>query len=74
MNKMSEKYKCPECGHPQSCPCPPCQAKNKTEKPWIWLSDNKSIMCSGCGLTESYDWWEEKAYESFSNEKSKVKE
>jgi hypothetical protein len=65
---MAEVLKCPKCGHPQSCPCKACQKKNPTEKPWINTNDGESIMCAGCGLTESYDWWEEQSYKSFMKE------
>jgi len=48
-------FPCPNCGHPQTCPCPSCQASNATEKPWKW--DGEFIECAGCGLKKHCDWW-----------------
>lgn len=48
---------CPACGHLQTCPCPACQGRIPTEKPWKWLEDD-FISCGSCGLTKHCDWWE----------------
>jgi hypothetical protein len=47
---------CPNCGHKQLCGCSSC--KNYNMATWRWTSDGNAIMCAGCGLTMSADWWE----------------
>lgn len=49
-------FVCPKCHHEQTCPCPSCQKRNPTEKPWVWTS-GYTLACGGCGLEESEDWW-----------------
>lgn len=47
---------CPNCKHPQTCPCPSCQQRIPTEKPWIWVNGD-TIKCGNCGLEEYEGWW-----------------
>lgn len=58
---MTDLFKCPACGHPQTCPCVSCQTREPTEKPWV--NDGDLISCGACGLTKSGDWWLDQEYE-----------
>lgn len=55
---------CPKCNHEQTCPCPACQGRNPTEKPWVWVSD-RDIKCGNCDFVESEDYWAELDMESY---------
>ena len=67
MNNNRNSFLCPKCGHPQTCPCPHCQERHPTEKPWVWL-EGDLIKCGNCGLLKSANWWEEQAIKLY-NEK-----
>lgn len=54
-----EGVRCPKCNHLQVCPCDSCIGRRQGVKPWIWAEDGNSIICAGCGLTKSADWWED---------------
>ncbi len=51
---------CPSCGHENTCPCPSCQARRPTDRPWVWV-DDELISCGACGFTKHCDWWEEQS-------------
>ena len=55
---------CPKCGYPQTCPCPSCQARTPTSKPWVWV-DGEFIKCGNCDLVEHCDWWMDVEYEYY---------
>ncbi len=50
---------CPNCGHPQTCPCPSpaCQGGNPTAIPWRELANGHILACGKCSLTKPADWW-----------------
>lgn len=61
-----EKLKCPDCGHPQYCPCAACM-KNfpppKGIKPWRYYEH--TITCGGCGVTYGEEKWMQFEYELY---------
>lgn len=55
------KFCCPDCGHPQYCPCESCLEHFPPPEgiePWVWQADMYHIACGGCGVVRSADEWE----------------
>lgn len=63
---------CPKCGHEQKCPCPACQSRNKTDKPWIW-KEGELVSCGLCGHTLSANDWMNLEWEQYKNGRKKEK-
>ena len=66
-------FPCPDCGHPQTCPCEACQSRNPTEKPWVWINGDV-IGCGGCGLINHADWWTDQEYAYIKKQEEKTNE
>ena len=50
---------CPNCGVEQLCPCSACKPRNYGKAVWVWSEDGNFIICAGCGMKASADWWSE---------------
>ncbi len=67
---MDNKFKCPECGHPQYCPCDSCKVHFPAPegvKYWEWQSNEESIACGNCGVIKHVDEWMDLSVEYYEN-------